>query len=193
MSKQILIELVGENETGYVWDDDQWDRFLADMEFVTKTKKPYFLGSIIFKSGKTPNTWDHFSDCKIVIDGQQRLTTLMIFFKVRLAISMVFCERRGAKIQHILPAKRNGWKPTLHTVSAQSQQCWYMTCSVAVFIESVSTVERHIISIRSTVIISTSPLNSLICTTFPYAMSRMRKWTESTVGKMRIQQNAISC
>lgn len=69
-------------QRAYVWDDDQWDRFLTDMEFVTKTKKPYFLGSIIFKSGKTPNTWDHFSDCKIVIDGQQRLTTLMIFFKV---------------------------------------------------------------------------------------------------------------
>ena len=69
-------------QRAYVWDEEQWDRFLADMEFVTKTKKPYFLGSIIFKSGKTPNTWDHFSDCKIVIDGQQRLTTLMIFFKV---------------------------------------------------------------------------------------------------------------
>lgn len=69
-------------QRSYVWDEEQWDRFLADMEFVTKTKKPYFLGSIIFKSGKTPNTWDHFSDCKIVIDGQQRLTTLMIFFKV---------------------------------------------------------------------------------------------------------------
>lgn len=69
-------------QRAYVWNDEQWDRFLADMEFVTKTKKPYFLGSIIFKGGKTPNTWDHFSDCKIVIDGQQRLTTLMIFFKV---------------------------------------------------------------------------------------------------------------
>lgn len=69
-------------QRAYVWDEEQWDRFLADMEFVTKTKKPYFLGSIIFKSGKTPNTWEHFSDCKIVIDGQQRLTTLMIFFKV---------------------------------------------------------------------------------------------------------------
>lgn len=69
-------------QRAYVWDDEQWDRFLTDMEFVTKTKKPYFLGSIIFKSGKIPNTWDHFSDCKIVIDGQQRLTTLMIFFKV---------------------------------------------------------------------------------------------------------------
>ena len=69
-------------QRAYVWDDEQWDRFLADMEFVTNTKKPYFLGSIIFKGGKAPNTWDHFSDCKIVIDGQQRLTTLMIFFKV---------------------------------------------------------------------------------------------------------------
>lgn len=69
-------------QRSYVWDEEQWDRFANDMEFVTKTKKPYFLGSIIFKSGKTPNTWDKFSDCKIVIDGQQRLTTLMIFFKV---------------------------------------------------------------------------------------------------------------
>jgi len=66
----------------YVWDEEQWDRFLADMEFVTKTFKPYFLGSIIFKSGKKPDMWDSFSDCRIVIDGQQRLTTLMIFFKV---------------------------------------------------------------------------------------------------------------
>lgn len=69
-------------QRSYVWDEEQWDRFLVDMEFVTKTKKPYFLGSIIFKSGNTPNTWDNYSDCKIVIDGQQRLTTLMIFFKV---------------------------------------------------------------------------------------------------------------
>ena len=69
-------------QRSYVWDEEQWDRFLTDMEFVTRTKKPYFLGSIILKSGKAPNTWDHFSDCKVVIDGQQRLTTLMIFFKV---------------------------------------------------------------------------------------------------------------
>ena len=68
-------------QRAYVWDEEQWDRFLSDMEFVTKTKKSYFLGSIIFKSGKTPNTWDHFSDCKVIIDGQQRLTTLVIFFK----------------------------------------------------------------------------------------------------------------
>lgn len=38
-------------QRSYVWDEEQWDRFLADMEFVTKTKKSYFLGSIIFKNG----------------------------------------------------------------------------------------------------------------------------------------------
>lgn len=69
-------------QRSYVWGEEQWDRFLSDMEFVSKTKKPYFLGSIILKSGKIPNTWDRFSDCKVVIDGQQRLTTLIIFFKV---------------------------------------------------------------------------------------------------------------
>ena len=69
-------------QRSYVWDEEQWERFLSDMEFVTKTKKPYFLGSIILKSGEIPNTWDHYSDRKIVIDGQQRLTTLLIFFKV---------------------------------------------------------------------------------------------------------------
>lgn len=29
-------------QRAYVWDDDQWDRFLADMEFVTKTKNRTF-------------------------------------------------------------------------------------------------------------------------------------------------------
>lgn len=69
-------------QRSYVWGEEQWERFLTDMEFVTKTYKPYFLGSVIFKSGKKPDMWDSFSDCRIVIDGQQRLTTLMIFFKV---------------------------------------------------------------------------------------------------------------
>ncbi|MBQ4545895.1 MAG: DUF262 domain-containing protein [Oscillospiraceae bacterium] len=68
-------------QRSYVWDEEQWDRFLSDMEFVTKTQKPYFLGSIIFKAGAQPNMWDSFSDRRIVIDGQQRLTTLMIFLK----------------------------------------------------------------------------------------------------------------
>ena len=33
------------------------------------------------KKGRTLQTWEDYSDCKIVIDGQQRLTTLIIFMK----------------------------------------------------------------------------------------------------------------
>ena len=69
-------------QRAYVWQEEQWDRFLEDMEFVTSTKRQYFLGSIILKNGESPSMADVFSDRKIIIDGQQRLTTLMIFLKV---------------------------------------------------------------------------------------------------------------
>ena len=69
-------------QRSYVWREDLWARFLEDMEFVGKTKKPHFLGSIILKEGKTPQPGDKFSSCKIVVDGQQRLTTFLIFLKV---------------------------------------------------------------------------------------------------------------
>ena len=34
-------------QRAYVWGEEQWERFLGDMEFVTASKRPYFLGSII--------------------------------------------------------------------------------------------------------------------------------------------------
>ena len=67
-------------QRAYVWQEEQWERFLEDFELITSTKKPYFIGSIILKQGKV-NTWDSVSDVKIVVDGQQRLTTLLLFFK----------------------------------------------------------------------------------------------------------------
>lgn len=69
-------------QRAYVWKEEQWDRLISDMEFVTETRKPYFLGSVILKQGDAPKTWENFSDRKIVVDGQQRLTTLLILLKV---------------------------------------------------------------------------------------------------------------
>lgn len=66
----------------YVWEKEQWERFLEDMEFITKTNRPYFLGSIILKNGETMGASDEYSEKRIVIDGQQRLTTLVLFMKV---------------------------------------------------------------------------------------------------------------
>lgn len=68
-------------QRAYVWGEEQWERFLSDMEYVTATNRPYFLGSIILKQTASGNTWAQISDIRTVIDGQQRLTTTVLFFK----------------------------------------------------------------------------------------------------------------
>ena len=65
-----------------MWKEDLWARLLEDMEFVVKTKKPHFLGSIILKEGRKPKQGENFADCRTIVDGQQRLTTFLIFMKV---------------------------------------------------------------------------------------------------------------
>lgn len=37
------------------WGDEQWERLLEDMEYVSQTSKPYFLGSVIIKQQGLPN------------------------------------------------------------------------------------------------------------------------------------------
>jgi len=66
-------------QRAYVWDTEQWQRFLEDMRMVSITNKPYFLGSVILKQKETTSNKDAVLT---VIDGQQRLTTLNIFLKV---------------------------------------------------------------------------------------------------------------
>lgn len=68
-------------QRAYVWGEKQWERLLEDMEAVSKTNKPYFLGSVILKQQPT-SSGSKVGDIRTLIDGQQRLTTLNIFFKV---------------------------------------------------------------------------------------------------------------
>lgn len=62
----------------YVWEAEQWERFLNDMYTICEHKQEYFLGSVILKQENEQ------SQDNMVVDGQQRLTTLLIFFKVLL-------------------------------------------------------------------------------------------------------------
>ena len=64
-------------QRSYVWGEDKWSRFLDDMYYVTSNKKSQFLGSIILKQ---ENTQMGAADQRTIIDGQQRLTTIIIFF-----------------------------------------------------------------------------------------------------------------
>jgi uncharacterized protein with ParB-like and HNH nuclease domain len=68
-------------QRAYVWEEEQWERFLLDMEHVSQSNKPYFLGSVILKQQLT-DSQQSVGDRRTLIDGQQRLTTLNIFFKV---------------------------------------------------------------------------------------------------------------
>ena len=68
-------------QRAYVWGEDQWERLLEDMKLISSTNKPYFLGSVILKQQPTP-TGSSVGDVRTIIDGQQRLTTLNLFFKV---------------------------------------------------------------------------------------------------------------
>ena len=67
-------------QRSYVWNIEHWERFLDDMILVGHKKEDYFLGSIILK--QEPTNTSKRGDYKIVIDGQQRLTTIAIFLKV---------------------------------------------------------------------------------------------------------------
>ncbi|SQA79154.1 Uncharacterized conserved protein [Capnocytophaga ochracea] len=68
-------------QRAYVWGQPQWERLLEDMKAISDSNKPYFLGSVILKQQET-TTGSRIGDKRTVIDGQQRLTTLNIFFKV---------------------------------------------------------------------------------------------------------------
>lgn len=68
-------------QRAYVWKDDLWSRFLDDMVFLVESKKPHFFGSIILKEGRLPSQGDQFTKSWTIVDGQQRLTTLILFMR----------------------------------------------------------------------------------------------------------------
>ena len=78
MSKNYVVEnLIGGNDffeipeyqRAYSWEMPQWEQFIDDLKNV---KEKYYLGHFLFEEG---------TDRLLVIDGQQRITTCMIFFR----------------------------------------------------------------------------------------------------------------
>lgn len=61
----------------YVWKEENWEELLCDL---LKLEKNHFLGSIILKEVDEHHSGD--VEERLVIDGQQRLTTLCILIRV---------------------------------------------------------------------------------------------------------------
>ena len=68
-------------QRAYVWKETNWERFLEDIEDVCASRAPYFMGSLILKQQMTKSD-SAVGDVRLVIDGQQRLTTVSILLKV---------------------------------------------------------------------------------------------------------------
>lgn len=68
----------------YVWGEDEWARFAVDMESTIENERSYFLGAVILKNEEVSHddNKNGIGQKYLVIDGQQRLTTLAIYMKV---------------------------------------------------------------------------------------------------------------
>ena len=96
-------------QRAYVWDEPQWQRFLEDMDEVSRNRKAHFLGAVILKQIPT-STDGAIGDKRSIIDGQQRLTTMSIFFKALSVIDeesgetfrrqFMLKKDRGVAIEH---------------------------------------------------------------------------------------------
>jgi hypothetical protein len=71
--------------------ESNWQRLLEDLRSVASKQRRYFLGSIILKQQQTGGG-AKAGDARTVIDGQQRLSTLLLLFKL---CSQVVLQVRG--------------------------------------------------------------------------------------------------
>lgn len=78
-------------QRSYVWTEEDWRRLLDDLIETSKRNEPHFLGSVILKEeaivGDNPIGW---ARQRQVIDGQQRLTTLMIILRIAAIVNQKF-------------------------------------------------------------------------------------------------------
>lgn len=66
----------------YVWKEEDWERFVEDMESTLDCNKQYFLGALILQEEEPNSNEKEITEQYKVIDGQQRLTTLSIYMRI---------------------------------------------------------------------------------------------------------------
>ena len=73
---------VPEYQRPYIWGRDEIDELLDDLMYAhnEKADQEYFLGSFVFQSKKAGSSSGQEFDENDLLDGQQRLTTLMMLF-----------------------------------------------------------------------------------------------------------------
>ena len=75
---------IPEYQRPYVWGKDQINDLLDDLSFAQQHKpdSEYFLGSLVFQTKPANHSEGQLFEEKDILDGQQRLTTLLLIFSV---------------------------------------------------------------------------------------------------------------
>lgn len=76
------------NQRKYVWKTENWKNLLEDLDFLRGTGKVHFLGSIVLNT--LPNQNNDDIEYYEIVDGQQRITTIVLILVV---IAQIFKER----------------------------------------------------------------------------------------------------
>jgi uncharacterized protein with ParB-like and HNH nuclease domain len=73
---------IPEYQRPYIWSRDQIDDLLDDLTYAHEEKpdQEYFLGSFVFQAKKAGSVLGQEYDENDLLDGQQRMTTLMLIF-----------------------------------------------------------------------------------------------------------------
>ena len=76
-------------QRSYVWGEEDWERFAKDMEATIDSARDYFLGAVILKNEQQldGDGANGIEQRCMVVDGQQRLTTLNIYMKVLFSLA----------------------------------------------------------------------------------------------------------
>ena len=73
---------IPEYQRPYIWGQDEIDDLIDDLRFAhsEKPEQEYFLGSFVYQSKKAGSTPGQEFDENDLLDGQQRMTTLLMLF-----------------------------------------------------------------------------------------------------------------
>ncbi|MBQ2886598.1 MAG: DUF262 domain-containing protein [Alphaproteobacteria bacterium] len=83
------------NQRKYVWKTENWKNLLEDLDFLKGTEKVHFLGSIVLNT--LPNQNNDDIEYYEIVDGQQRITTIVLILVV---IAQIFKERGEDALFH---------------------------------------------------------------------------------------------
>ena len=109
------------NQRKYVWGTDNWKNLLEDLDFLQDSGKYHFLGSIVLNTLHNSNNDD--IEYYEIVDGQQRITTIIL---ILIVIAQIFKERNEeALFKGLLPyiQTTNINNQTLCTLHTDGHSC----------------------------------------------------------------------